>query len=167
MCEELLYWIPLSRVPVNLRRTVRRLAWIGLLCLVAAAFLSACGKGSQPTVTPTPTAADTTAEGVAVIRAIVEAYWTALNDYDVDRALPMLEPDYRAAEEELIRSDIELMERFRVKLDISEEIPPALNADGDYETYLTLKTPVDTRRLLMVFRPIDGEWWIVFSDEVE
>lgn len=150
---------PASRVSSNLRIAVRRLTCVGLLCLVAAAFASACGGESQPT--------DTTAEDVAAIRAIAEAYWTALNDYDADRALPMLEPDYRAAEEELIRNDVELMERFSVKLDVSEETPPTVRTDGDYETYLTLKTPIDTRRLLMVFRLVGDQWWIVFSDEIE
>lgn len=79
----------------------------------------------------------------------------------------MLEPGYRTQEEESIRSDIGRMKLFRVKLDVSEESPPSLNADGDYETYLSVKTPVDTRKVLMVFRQIDGQWWIVFSGEVE
>ena len=94
-------------------------------------------------------------------------YWVALNDYDVDLALTMLEANYRAQEEELIRSDIGQMKLFRVKLEVSEDTPPTINTDGDYETYLSLKTPVDTRRALMVFRNIDGQWWIVFSGEVE
>ena len=79
----------------------------------------------------------------------------------------MLEPAYRAQEEELIRKDIGQMKLFRVKLDISEETAPALNADGNYETYLRMKTPIDTRTVLMVFRRIEGRWWIVFSDEVK
>ena len=46
---------------------------------------------------------------VTAIRQIVKEYWDALNDYDVDRALPMLEPGYRAQEEEPIRQDISRM----------------------------------------------------------
>ena len=106
-------------------------------------------------------------EDIETVRAIVAAYWKSLNDYDVDHAITMLEPAYRAAEEELIRKDIGRMKLFRVKLDVSEETPPTLNENGDYETYLSLKTPVDTRRVLMVFRQIDGAWWIVSSGEVE
>ena len=94
-------------------------------------------------------------------------YWEALNEYDVDHAIAMLEPVYRAQEEDLIRTDIGRMKLFRAKLEVSEETPPTLNADGDYETYLSVKTPIDTRRLLMVFRRIEGKWWIVYSDEVE
>ena len=45
-----------SRVSINLPRAVHRLAWIGLLCLVAAALLSACDDGDMPTPTPKPTA---------------------------------------------------------------------------------------------------------------
>ena len=30
-----------------------------------------------------------------------------------------------------------------------------------------MSTPIDSRRLLMVFRRLEGQWWIVFSDEVE
>ena len=79
----------------------------------------------------------------------------------------MLEGSYRAAEEELIRKDIGKMKLFRVKLGVSEETPPTLDDNGDYETYLSLETPIDTRRVLMVLRRIGGEWWIIYSDEVE
>ena len=98
---------------------------------------------------------------------MVKEYWEALNDYDVDRALPMLEDNYRAAEEELIRKDIGRMKIFRVKLGVAEQSPPTLNGNGDYETYLEIETPVDTRRVRMVFSRIDGQWRIIFSDEVE
>lgn len=121
--------------------------------------------------TPSPTQPEPThappEQEVAEIRQIVEAYWIAFNEYDVNHAVTMLEPGYRAQEEELIRSDIGRMKLFRVKLEVSEETPPSLNEDGDYETYLSMKTPVDTRRVRMVFRRIDGQWWIVFSGEVK
>ena len=58
------------------------------------------------------------------------------------------------------------MKLFRVQLDVSEETPPTLNADGDYETHLSLKTPIDSRTVLMVFRWLDERWQIVFSDEI-
>ena len=103
---------------------------------------------------------------MAEIRQMAEAYWEALNEYDVDHAISMLEPAYRAQEEDLIRADIGRMKLFRVKLEVSEETPPTPNADGDHETYLSVKTPIDTRRVLMVFRRIEGRWWIVYSDEV-
>ena len=103
---------------------------------------------------------------VTEIRQIVEAYWVALNEYNVDHAISMLEPAYRALEEDLIRADIGRMKLFRVKLEVLEETPPTLTADGDYETYLSVKTPIDTRRVLMVFRQIEGRWWIIYSDEV-
>ena len=123
------------------------------------------------TTTPTPTGLSEEStletEDIETVRAIVAAYWKSLNDYDVDHAITMLEPAYRAAEEELIRKDIGRMKLFRVKLDVSEETPPTLNENGDYETYLSMKTPVDTRRVLMVLRQIDGAWWIVSSGEVE
>ncbi len=123
----------------------------------------------MPTQAPAQTepSDSTPAQEVAEIRQMAEAYWEALNEYDVDHAVTMLEPSYRAQEEELIRSDIGRMQLFRVKLGVSVETPPSLNADGDYVTYLSLETPVDTRRVLMVFRRIDGQWWIIFSDEVE
>ena len=123
---------------------------------------------STPTTEPAPTTANSPAEDdVAAIHQIIQGYWEALNDYDVDRAITMLEEGYRAAEEELIRKDIGRMKLFRVKLGITEETPLALNEEGNYETYLSVKTPVDTRMVLMVFRKIDGQWWIVFSDQVD
>ena len=98
---------------------------------------------------------------------MVEVYWGAFNAYDADLALSMLEENYRADEEELIRRDIGRMKLFRATLEVSEEKPLALNEAGDYEIYLKLATPVDTRRVKMVFRRIEGQWRIVFSDEVK
>ena len=121
-----------------------------------------------PTVEPSPTSPpDTTEEDIATILRIIDEYWEAFNDYDVDRAVTMLEEGYRADEEDPIRKDIGRMKLFRVKLGISEETPLTLNETGHYETYLTVKTPVDERRLLMVFRKLDGQWWIVFSGIVD
>ena len=120
----------------------------------------------SPQPSPEPTRAEDPAADIAAIRAIVVAYGEAFNDWDTESALSMLEPAYRAGEDQLIRQDIERMEQFGVRLDVSEESPPTLNDDGDYETYVTMVTPVDTRRLRMVFRSIDGAWWIVFSGVV-
>ena len=120
-----------------------------------------------PWTTPATLPAREAADDVAEIRRIVTEYWEAFNEYDVDRAVTMLEPGYRAQEEELIRKDIGRMKLFRVKLEVSEDAPPTLNADGDYETYLSIGTPIDTRTVLMVFRRIEGRWWIVYSDEIE
>ena len=116
------------------------------------------------TATPVPASHE---ENVATIRLMVKEYWEAFNDYDADRALQMLEDGYRAVEEELIRKDVGRMKLFRINLEVSEETPPTLDGNGDYGTYLSMKTPVDSRRLLMTFRRIDGQWRIVFSDEVE
>ena len=104
---------------------------------------------------------------MAAIRLMAEKYWEALNDYDVDRAMPMLEPGYRSLEEEQIRKDIGRMKIFRVKLGVSEDTPPTLNEDGDYETYLKFETPIDTRRVLMIFSSINDQWLITYSDEVD
>lgn len=126
---------------------------------------AATAPTAPPTATPAPAPPESDPEAVAAIRRIVYAYWTALNRYDVDSAITMLEHGYRAQEEEAIRSDIGRMKLFGATLEVSEETPPTVNADGNYETYLTLRTPVDTRRALMVFSHIDGRWQIIFSGE--
>ena len=121
-------------------------------------------------ITPEPSQAAPAADPEqdrATIQQMIDGYWAAFNNYDADHALTMLEASYRAEEEELIRSDIGRMKLFRVKLGVSEETPLTLNDGGDYETYLKVKTPVDSRRLLMIFRQIGGQWRIVFSDEVD
>ena len=138
--------------------------------------------GSGEAVVPSPTegqagaplqrrppskAEESSAEDIATIGRMVDAYWAAFNAYDADLAVSMLERGYRADEEELIRRDIGRMKLFRVKLDVSEEKPLALNDQGDYETYLRIATPVDSRKVKMVFRRIEGQWRIVFSDEIE
>ncbi len=116
---------------------------------------------------PIPALAPATipAEEIAAIRELAATYWQIFNDYNADGALSMLEESYRSLEDELIRRDIGRMKLFRVKLEVTEETTPTLNENGDYETYLSLKTPIDSRTVLMVFRHIDGQWWIVFSDE--
>ncbi len=118
-------------------------------------------------VQTTAMVAGSSAEDAATIGELVEAYWAAFNAYDADVAVSMLDESYRDAEEGLIRRDIGRMKLFRVRLDVSEETPLILNNQGDYETYLKIATPVDSRRLLMVFRHIEGRWRIVFSDEIE
>ena len=136
---------------------------------------SASTQSVYPTTAPAETtipqtvsgSARASAEDIAEIRQIVAEYWEAFNDYDVDHAITMLEPTYRAQEEELIRKDIGRMKLFRATLELSEETPPSMNDEGNYETYLSAKTPIDTRTVLMVFRRIEGQWWIVYSDEVE
>lgn len=126
------------------------------------------GQVSTPSGTQTATpSAGASAEDFATMTQMVEVYWGAFNAYDADLALSMLEENYRADEEELIRRDIGRMKLFRATLEVSEEKPLALNEAGDYEIYLKLATPVDTRRVKMVFRRIEGQWRIVFSDEVK
>ena len=120
-----------------------------------------------PMSIPTMSSDKETADDVAEIRRMVTEYWEALNTYDVDHAIAMLEPAYRALEADLIRRDIGQMKLFRVKLGVSEETPPVINDEGDYEIYLSIDTPIDKRKVLMVFRRIEGQWWIVYSDEVE
>lgn len=122
-----------------------------------------------PTLAPTILAASPSgsAEEADVIRELARMYWETFNAYDADHVLSMLEPSYRAEEDELIRGDIGRMRLFRVQLDVSEKSSPALNEDGEYVTYMNLETPIDSRTVKMVFRHIGGHWWIVYSDEVE
>ena len=123
------------------------------------------------TVPETPLPTDSTEgdpeEDVAEIRQMIEAYWQAFNDYDADLALSMLEEGYRSLEDELVRNDIGRLKLFRVKLEVTEESPPTPNTDGEYETLIRMKTPVDSRQVRMVFRKIEGQWWIVYSNPAE
>ena len=130
-------------------------------------FTPTIASTGTPSPTPIPASTSDSAGDVAAIRQMVAKYWEAFNEYDVDLAVTMLEPSYRAQEEELIRDDIGWMKLFRVTLDVSEKTPPTINDDGDYETYLSIKTPIDTRTVLMVFGHIKGQWWIVYSNPVE
>ena len=96
-----------SRVSINLPRTVHRLAWISLLCLVAAALLSACDGGDMPTPTPEPTATPTREPTPTPIRTASPGA-TGLGDplypglgnggYDVSRYTVTLEIDVDANE---------------------------------------------------------------------
>ena len=110
----------------------------------------------------------TTANGTpSELTALAFEYWDAFNAYDADEAVAMLEPAYRAAEEEPIRRDIGRMRMFRAKLDLSEETPPVLMESGLWEMFMSMGTPIGAKRIRMEFVEDGGRWFISFADEVE
>ena len=110
----------------------------------------------------------TTANGTpSELTALAFEYWDAFNAYDADEAVAMLEPAYRAAEEEPIRRDIGRMRMFRAKLDLSEETPPVLMESGLWEMFMSMGTPIGAKRIRMEFVEDGGRWYISFADEVE
>ncbi len=102
-----------------------------------------------------------------VLRQLAFAYWEAFNAYDADRALSYLEDAYRAERESEIRSDIGQIRMFRVKLGVSEESPPQMAGQGDWEMFLNMKEPIGTRRIRMAFTSVGGEWKITCAEEVK
>jgi|GEM_PF-2444664 len=120
-----------------------------------------------PTSTPTQAPAAAEAADAEVLRQLAFAYWEAFNAYDADRALSYLEDAYRAERESEIRSEIGQIRMFRVKLGVSEESPPQVVGQGDWEMFLSMKEPIGTRRIRMAFTPVEGEWKITCAEEVK
>ena len=130
---------------------------------------------STPTAIPepTPTPADDpeptpdAEEKAETFRRMTFEYWEAFNAYDADRVLEFLEEAYGQEREEKIRSDIGRLKLFSVQLGVTEESPPSMVDEDEWEMYLTMKEPLGTRRIRMAFRQVDGEWKVVFSEEVK
>ena len=130
---------------------------------------------SAPTAIPepTPTPADDpeptsdAEEQGDTFRQMTFEYWEAFNAHDADRVLEFLEEAYGQEREEKIRSDIGRLKLFSVQLGVTEESPPSMVDEDEWEMYLTMKEPLGTRRIRMAFRQVDGEWKVVFSEEVK
>ena len=117
-----------------------------------------------PVDDPTPTSDAALAD---TFRQMTFDYWEAFNAYDADRVLEFLEEGYGREREEKIRGDIGRLKLFSVQLGVTEESPPSIVDEDEWEMYLTMKEPLGTRRIRMAFREVDGEWKITFSEEVE
>jgi hypothetical protein len=126
-------------------------------------LLGACGT-SSPTTTELVTA-DPGNGDLAAIRELAFAYWDAFNNYEPDEVLALLEPGYRAERDETIRSEIDRVKMFGVKLGASEGSPPELFAADEGEMLIALKEPLSTRSIAMGFARIEGEWMITFAEE--
>ena len=117
-----------------------------------------------PVDDPTPTSDAAQAD---TFRQMTFDYWEAFNAYDADRVLGFLEEGYGREREEKIRGDIGRLKLFSVQLGVTEESPPSIVDEDEWEMYLTMKEPLGTRRIRMAFREVDGEWKITFSEEVK
>ena len=118
------------------------------------------GQGDGEDATSDAAQADT-------FRQMTFDYWEAFNAYDADRVLGFLEEGYGREREEKIRGDIGRLKLFSVQLGVTEESPPSIVDEDEWEMYLTMKEPLGTRRIRMAFREVDGEWKITFSEEVK
>ena len=101
------------------------------------------------------------------LRKLAFAYWEAFNAYDADRALGYLEEDYRQHQDSAVRDDIGMIKLFSVKLGMSEETPPQVVGNDEWEMYLIMKEPLGTRRIRMAFQKVEGEWKITFAEEAK
>ena len=125
---------------------------------------------TQPPATPTPqpptTAVDQHPDDIAALSEMSTAYWSAFNSYDADSVVAMYDDGYRQAREERVRSDIAAMRLFGVKLGVTENAPPVLTAPNVGELYVSVKNPLDVRKVHMIFHKLDGEWKIVHAEQV-
>ena len=121
---------------------------------------------ADPTTTPEPSP-QSDIEDINALSKLAFAFWDAYNAYDGDKTLGYLEESYRQLRGEEIRDNIGLMKLFGVKLELSEESPPHMISDGEWEMHMTMKEPLGTRRIRMAFRQVEGEWKIVFAEQVQ
>ena len=132
----------------------------------------ACGDSADSAPAAGPTAAvmpgpvEDTVEAEA-LRQLAYAYWDAFNSYDAVRALGYLEDDYRQQRDGTVRGEIQAVQLFGIRLEVSEHTPPHVVSEDEREMYLNMKEPLGTRRIRMGFREIDGEWMITHAEEPE
>ena len=117
--------------------------------------------------TPTSVPKEDAEEQAETFRRMTFDYWETFNAYDADGVLEFLEEGYGREREEKIRGDIGRLKLFSVQLVVTEESPPSMVDEDEWEMYLTMKEPLGTRRIRMAFREVDGEWKITFSEEVK
>lgn len=101
------------------------------------------------------------------LRELGEAYWKALNDYEIDKVLGLLEDSYRQAQEETLRGNVDLMKTFEVKLTVTEESGPQVVDDETREMYWLMKSPLSVDTIHMIFKHVGGEWKIASSERLE
>jgi hypothetical protein len=139
------------------------------LALLAVALLAPACSGAATPAPPSASAATPQASEppeAETLRQLAFAYWDAYNAYDVDQVLSYLEPGERAKRETTIRDEIGRLKTFGVKLGISEQSPPVLTGADAAEMLLTMKEPLGSRTMKMVFLLRDGRWLITAADEV-
>ncbi len=139
------------------------------LIALSMVLLAACGEPAVVTTTGPGTSMTSTSSvdpTTERLRELAFSYWEAFNAYDADLVLSYLEEAYRAARDQLIRDEIDTISAFGVRLGIREESPPVVLSDGTAEMFIELKEPLGTRRIRMAFAQIDGDWIIVFAEEV-
>ena len=120
---------------------------------------------ADPTATPEPSAQLDVAD-INAVRELAFAFWEAYNAYDPDKALSYLEETYRQERDVPLRENVATIKLFSVKLEMSEESPPHMIGDGEWEMHMTMKTPLDVRRIRMSFRKVEGEWKLTFAEQV-
>ena len=117
------------------RTMVARPVATGLVVALAVMTL-ACRSSSPAPLTPGPLGDSQEAEA---LRALAFAYWEAFNAYDADGVLAFLEEGYGREREEKIRGDIGRLKLFSVQLGVTEESPPSMVDEDEWEMYLTMK----------------------------
>jgi hypothetical protein len=135
----------------------------------AAPATSPLGAGSSAAASPSPGESSTPLGGAeaAAVRALTRAYWAAYNAHDADAALALLSPAYRASAEDDIRSEIGRLKTFGVRLGVEEQAPPHATGPGRARLSVTVKTPIDTRTVVMQFSDDDDSWLITSAEEAQ
>ena len=150
-----------------------RLLVSGVAAMLA---IAACAPQTQtetptpqpsPTPTPAPSAPSLASAEAEALRKLTFDYWDAFNAYDVEKVLSYLEESYRAERENQIRDDIGLLKMFRIKLGVTEHIPPTLTGPDEGQMFLLMKEPLGVRQIRMGFANGDGGWLVTFAEEVK
>ena len=156
------------------RRLYLFTALVAVVLLAAAALLSACGGSGGSAASPIAAVASAAAStsplatsDTQAVRDLANAYWTAYNAYDADKALSYLEKSYGASQDKTVRSEIGQIKTFGVKLGVKEKSAPVLNGADTAQMFLTMSTPTGKRLMLMKFKRVGGAWTITYVQEVK
>jgi len=98
-------------------------------------------------------------------KQVVLQYWDAFNSYDAERAFTLLEESYRQEREESLRSELDRMKTFNVRLGVAEEAEPVVTSEGTIEIRMKLTTPIGAKHVTYYLVKVNGEWKISRSVE--
>jgi len=107
------------------------------------------------------------AEDIAAVRALSDAYWNAWNEYDVDKVLSMLDEPFRKERGEEIRGNVQKLDRWNMSISVSEVTPPKLDTNGEVVMYVNVKKPLSTDLTQMRFKKVGFSWIITYASKDE
>ena len=101
------------------------------------------------------------------MQQLSDAYWTELNNYDLEALLSLLEENYRVERTKPLQDRVDQLKFFGVKLIPEGVSPPYLTGPGAGEQFIQVGSPRGTSQVRMTFQKLGDDWKITHAEETE